>query len=60
VFGRQVGEAALQRRAPLGVDVVVAGRLVGFQLADEVALGPAELFQLAVQRRPLRGDCRAG
>jgi hypothetical protein len=60
VLGRQLGEPALQRRTPWGINVVVAGRLVSLQLRDEVGLGPVELFQLTVQGRSLYRVSRAG
>jgi hypothetical protein len=52
---RDLGEPALQRRGPFGVEVVVASRLVRLQLLDEIRLGSAELIQLLAQGCPLRG-----
>jgi len=44
-FGAEGGEAALQAEAELAVGVVVAGGFEGFDLGQEVLLGPAELVQ---------------
>ncbi|MCW6003707.1 hypothetical protein K1W54_03800 [Micromonospora sp. CPCC 205371] len=55
-FRGDLREAALQRRPPLGVNVVVAGRLVLLQLFDEVDLPSAKLIKLGAKSRPLGGQ----